>query len=510
MDMCTQTTSGQTPPKHDFIRALRTEAETLCGDMRNKGQETTKTVSCNASTGGGNLNNDVLPELLKQFKPIDFRESAGLSGSEKITRRVYVIITIDEIISKATSNNWGLCVKDGFTYLFNGCYWVPVNTADLKQFLADAALHLGVPQLEAKYHQFKDELYRQFISTANMPTPTRATGKTLINLRNGTFEITDNEQRLRKFNRADFLKYQLPFEYDPDATCPMFDRYLKQVLPDESCQQVLSEYVGYIFTTGLKLEKAAILYGTGANGKSVFFDIISALIGPDNICSYSMQSLTNNNNGCYQRAELANKLLNYTTEESSKIDTNIFKKLVSGEAVDARHIYGKPFIISEYSKLMFNCNELPRDTEQTNAFFRRLIIIPFTQTIAEKDQDPDLAAKIIKNELSGVFNWMLRGLQQLLRQRKFTQSDAITEQLDNFRRESDSVASFMDDEYRTLSEYILLKELYADYRTYCNNNGYTPVSSKTLSKRLRDLGHKDTRTRNGVLFRLNPTDNDMM
>lgn len=500
MDVCTQTTNGQTPSKSDFMGALYSDVDTLCGDMHNKGQKALKTTLHPASTDGRDMGNEVLTALLNQFSPLDFRERAGLSEGDKITRKIYVIVAIDEIIEKATTNNWGLCVKDGFIYLFNGCYWLPVNTDEFKPFLADAALRMGVPQLEARYHQFKDEMYRQFMSEANMPTPIRTTGITLINLQNGTFEITDKEQRLRDFDRTDFLKYQLPFEYDPTATCPMFDKYLEQVLPDQSCRHVLSEYVGYIFTNGLKLEKAAILYGTGANGKSVFFEIMSALIGANNICSYSLQSLTKPDG--YQRAELANKLLNYATEINGKLETSIFKQLVSGEAVEARQIYGKPFTMREYGKLMFNCNELPREVEQTNAFFRRFIIIPFTQTIAEADQDPELSDKIVKHELSGVFNWMLDGLKRLLKQRKFTQSDAIARQLDDFRRESDSVASFMDEEYTT-PENVFLKVLYAEYRAYCNNNGYTPVSSKTLSKRLRALGHKDMRTRNGVLFCLN-------
>ena len=66
---------------------------------------------------------------------------------------------------------------------------------------------------------------------------------------------------------------------------------------------MLAEYMDYIFTTGLKLEKAAILYGSGANGKSVFFEVVNALIGPDNICSYSLQNLTKYDS--YQRAELS-------------------------------------------------------------------------------------------------------------------------------------------------------------------------------------------------------------
>ena len=107
-------------------------------------------------------------------------------------------------------------------------------------------------------------------------------------------------------------------------------------------------------------------------------------------------------------------------------------------------LYGKPFTMREYGKLMFNCNELPKEVEQTNAFFRRFLIIPFNQTIPESEQDPELAKKIIASELSGVFNWLLDGLRRLLSQKKFTQSEIVRNQIEAYRRESDSVAMFMD------------------------------------------------------------------
>ena len=84
---------------------------------------------------------------------------------------------------------------------------------------------------------------------------------------------------------------------------------------------------------------------------------------------------------------IANKLVNYASEISGKLETSIFKQLVSGEPVEARLPYGKPFSITGYAKLIFNCNELPKDVEQTRGYFRRFLIIPFEVTIPEAEQD---------------------------------------------------------------------------------------------------------------------------
>jgi putative DNA primase/helicase len=122
-------------------------------------------------------------------------------------------------------------------------------------------------------------LARRLDYTGFQPQP--ESDKVLINLQNGTLEIDGNGQHeLRDFDSADFLKYQLPFDYNPQASAPMFQKFLDKVLPDKSAQNVLAEYCGYVFVKNLKLEKAMILYGQGANGKSVFFDVITALF-PD-------------------------------------------------------------------------------------------------------------------------------------------------------------------------------------------------------------------------------------
>lgn len=104
------------------------------------------------------------------------------------------------------------------------------------------------------------------------------------------------------------------------------------------------------------------MYGTGANGKSVFFEIINSLLGNKNISNLSLGNLKEEHN----RALIKNKLLNYGSEIRGNIEADIFKQLVSGEPIQARLKYGNTFIMRDYAKLAFNCNTLPKDVEQTN------------------------------------------------------------------------------------------------------------------------------------------------
>lgn len=259
---------------------------------------------------------------------------------------------------------------------------------------------------------------------------------------------------------------------------------MNEVLPDVSSQLVLAEYIGYIFTKHLKLEKALLLYGNGANGKSVFFEVVTALLGKQNVSNYTLQSITDEKG--YQRAMLQNSLVNYGSEISDKLNSDIFKQLVSVEPIEARLPYGQPFEINSYAKLIFNCNKLPKDVEQTNAYFRRFLIIPFDVTITDDKKDVDLAKKIITNELSGVFNWVLEGLNRLLKNKDFSKCDAAKKAVEQYKIESDSVKLFIRDEgyKKSVEEYILLKDLYNKYRIFCNEDGYRPVNKSNFKKRL--------------------------
>ena len=379
-----------------------------------------------------------------------------------------------------------------FIYLYNGAYWNNLEKEVFQKFLGEAAEKMNVTKFTARFYEFREKLIKQFISTAYLQTPEPTKGAVFINMENGTFEVTNKGTKLRPFDRDNFLTYRLPFPYSPEAKAPLFQAYLNRVLPDIERQKVLSEYLGYVFIkngdNNLKEEKALILYGSGANGKSVFFEIVNALFGVENVCNYSLQSLTDT--AGYYRAMIANKLVNYASEINGNLETSIFKQLVSGEPVEARLPYGKPMQIKQYAKLIFNCNELPKEVEHTNAYFRRFLIIPFDVTIPEHEQDKQLHTKIIESELSGVFNWVIEGLNRLLEQKKFSHCEAAKQAVEKYKTQSDSVKLFIEENSLQPSpnHYKVVKDLYTSYRTFCLDDGFKPVNKTNFIKRLQSFG----------------------
>jgi putative DNA primase/helicase len=471
---------------------------------------------------------EILQMLLCQFKSLDFEAMAFPEFIElrekletltpeseekrnikkelsklKVGTKHYLILSIENIRNVAHKNKWGLCKNQDFIYLYNGAYWSLIEEDLLTKFLGEAAERMGVNVFSSRHYQFREQLLKQFLSAEYLPTSESTDDTVQINLLNGTFEITPSSMNLRQFASEDFMTYQLPFHYDKEAIAPVFQSYLDRVLPDKQRQIVMAEYLGYVFirhgSQTIKEEKALVLYGSGANGKSVFFEVINALLGNENVSSYSLQSLTDSSG--YYRAMIANKLVNYASEISGNLETATFKQLVSGEPIEARLPYGNPMTIRQYARLIFNSNELPKDVEHTNAYFRRFLIIPFDVTIPEEEQDKQLHKKIINNELSGVFNWVLEGLNRLLLQKHFSPCDAAMDALEQYKKDSDTVQSFLDEcNYKgTASSSKLLKILYNEYRVFCQEGGFKPLNKINFNKRLKALGIIIERKNNGYV-----------
>ena len=442
-----------------------------------------------------------LQGIIDSLEPLNFRELAGAKANEKLKHSETLVLAVRELLKIVETAGAGLTAQNGLPFVYNGRYWQETSREDIEAFLTAAAIKMGIDELTAEYFETQEKLYKQFLKTARLQARRRDRGKILINFPNGTLEITQaGRWRLREHRRADFIKYELPYSYDATATtCPLFTAYLNKVQPDRAAQAVLAEFVGNALAPELKLQKALVLNGPGSNGKSVFCDIITAVLGRENVSSYTMESLTKTDSrSC---AQLENKLLNYSSENSIKMNVEAFKTLVCGEPIEVRRLYGESYQIEGYAKLMFNCNLLPRDIEQSEGFFRRFLIIPFTTKIEESEKDPELAAKIIARELPAVFNWVLQGLRRLLQAKAFTPCDTAREALEAYRKESNSVLMFIEEyslEPGSPADREALKDLYNAYNFYCKSSGYYPMGKSTFNKQMQAQGFAGGRDSKGM------------
>ena len=441
--------------------------------------------------------------ILQELQPVNFKQKAieaGLMESdEELKDDALLVVTIEEIKRQVWAQGSGLAFSNDKQYIYADGYWQEIPLAEMRHFLSAAATALGARPLKSWHFKRQDNLYEQFTRSALRTEPqTRAA---LINVKNGTLEIDGARVELRPARREDFLRYQLPYSYDPAAACPMFHRYLDRVLPDESGQKVIAEFVGNAISPTINLQKALALVGDGCNGKSVLCDIITSLLGEDNVTSADLDSLTKEDSRTLPYLE--NKMLNYCNENPKKLNSNSFKALVNTEPVTARRLYGEPYRMSHYAKLMFNCNQLPVNVEQTEAYFRRYVVIPFKVHIEDSEKDPHLAKKIADAELPGILNWVIEGLKRVEANRCLTDCKSANDALARYRKESNSAMQFIEDEgVQPTTDgklSISLKMLYGQYREYCGESGYFQQGKKTFSESLQRAGFAVKKTKAGMM-----------
>ena len=270
----------------------------------------------------------------------------------------------------------------------------------------------------------------------------------IVCFRNGVLEI-DKELGpiLHKHNKRYFCISVLDFEYDERKTCPLWRKFLDEVLPEETLQMVLQEYLGRIFLNNseCKIEKMLWLFGSGANGKSVIFETIVGMLGINRVTSFAIQDLVDTQQGAKNLAAINGMLLNFSSDMDSKaISSDTVKGIISGEPVMARKIYGEPFKACDLPPLMANTNVMPMSKDKSNAWLRRIMIIPFNITIPPEKQDVTLAIKL-KDEYAGIFNWILEGRERLIDQNyHFTESDTINEYIEMYRKDNNSVVQWVE------------------------------------------------------------------
>lgn len=418
------------------------------------------------------------------------------------TLKHYQVYGVQHLLNLCKANQWRLAAQHGRVYVYNGQHWQPIDENDLKHFLGKAIEKMGVEHVHAEHFRFREELVKQFHTTAHLPAPERDRSRVTVNLSNGTLSITPEGVQLREFRAEDFLTYQLAFSYDPAAVAPIWQTFLDEVQPDKEARQVLAEAAATAFipSSVLKLEKVPVLFGSGANGKSVVADVLTAVLGRENVSGYSLKLLTQNENA---RAGLQDKLLNISSEIGGIADSDVFKLLASGEPISAKRLYADLYTMRDYARLFCNANELPREVEHSPAFFRRFKILPFDVTIPAEKQNTELSNQIKETELPGVLNWILEGLDRLLKQRQFSHSRAADKALQTYQHESNSVSLWLEDASYTGStngHEQPFKTLYSEYRDFCKDEGFRPVSSKTFAQRMQAAGFEKQRKNTGFVY----------
>jgi len=275
----------------------------------------------------------------------------------------------------------------------------------------------------------------------------RFTDPLAFNVLNGTIDLTTG--RLRPHRRADLLTKLAPVPFAPDAACPRWERFLAEIFDGEpEMPGFMQRAAGYTLTGDTGEECLFFCHGPGANGKTVFFETLHAILGPDYARTASFDTFLDHKRAAGAASPDLARLQGVRFVAASEapagraLNEAVLKHLTGGDTIAARFLHENEFEFRPAFKLWLRANHRPPVREQTEAFWRRIRMLPFAVTIPAAQRDPDLLAALVA-EAPGILAWMVRGCLAW-RCDRLGEPQSVRDATDAYRSENDTIGEFLD------------------------------------------------------------------
>jgi len=365
-------------------------------------------------------------------------------------------------------------------YFYDGTYYTPQGEAKLKEQIQYV---LGA---DARNNRIVEIIGHVKRSTFIDRKIFQANARRYICLKNGVYDLS--EKTLISHSPELYLNTKINLNLCKDAISPNIDKFIRETFPEDK-QFLAYEIIAYALYCDVPIQKAFMLLGEGRNGKSTFLKLLRGFLGIENCAGMELQEIEE---GRFSLAELYNKRVNIFGDISSKAlqRTGRFKSLTGGDLVQAEKKFKDSFSYQPFAKLIFSCNQLPKSPDDTDAFYRRWLLIDFPNRFDDTNADKRLIEKLITDpELEGLLNKAIPVLHNLLDRGVFSFNPSIEEIREIYIRLSDPVASFMMDCLEQDGETVIVKQtLYRLFCEYCKVGHYPIPSENSFSRALIQEG----------------------
>ena len=305
--------------------------------------------------------------------------------------------------------------------------------------------------------------------------------KGLLNLRNGILNLARRE--LVPHDRGRYITRMAQVDYDPAAKAPVWEAFIQSVTGgDAQLAEYLQVMVGYCLCGSTREQCMFFLYGDGANGKSTFLETLAKMLGDYcmNAQADTIASTRSRSSGAARSDVARLKGARFVTleegDQGATLDEGLVKQMTGGNTITARFQYGKEFEFRPEFKLVEATNHLPKIHGTDVGIWRRIRLVPFTQSIPEEKQDILLPQKL-EAELPGILNWALDGLQKWLansqggRRHGLPACAAVDSAVSAYKQDQDRIAAFLADctepaEGSTVQASVLFRT----YLNWCSEN----------------------------------------
>ena len=311
---------------------------------------------------------------------------------------------------------------------------------------------------------------------------------TVIPVTNGLLNLST--LTLEPFTPDRIFTYKLNAEYKPEAKCPQWGAFIKEVVDPEDLP-ALQEYLGYCLVAGMPYHKFMWLYGVGRNGKGVTIRTLEALFVKENCASLDIEDF--NGDRRFRIANLFGKAINVSSEPLTHktLQTPTLKKLTGEDMIDAEiKNKQKPLRFLNTAKLYIMGNRFPKVNDDTIAFWERVLFTNYPKTYLGTKAIPDIEHHWTRNpeEMSGLLNWMIDGLSRLLSNNIFTVSKTTEQTRLAFKRASNTTLAFIDEQCKYIPNIVETRANMLDYyKDYCESYGITIEDERVFTAKLKQL-----------------------
>lgn len=323
----------------------------------------------------------------------------------------------------------------------------------------------------------------------------------LLPVQNGVIDLKTG--KIRDTCPDDYISRCLPVSFQESARCPQWEAFVAWAMKGSpEMVSFLQKAVGLSLCGAVLFHVFFFLFGTGRNGKSTFLNVLVALLGSLHRRLPSSSLMIGGNGGIPNDiARLVGARLVTASEvaESARLNEGLLKDLTGGDVITARHLHKEFFDFYPELTLWIAGNHRPVIRGTDTGIWRRVLMIPFSNSLREEEVDPRLTEKL-ESELPGILNWAISGF--LAAQRDgLNPPDEVRAATDEYRSEQDLVGMFITDCCVTGSgNRVRAAELYREYQRWATDSGLRPVSQVRLAGVLLERGFSKSRSRAGVEY----------
>ena len=438
--------------------------------------------------GDGNISSELREKLKQDFvNAIDKKVLMDAYHQQRYGDRLYDYQNIVFEIGRKCLRSWG-----GGIYHFDGRVWRCLGDDELRVMsysLRDTFIQCRVDKTDVV--KSSQKLFSSLCDGA-MSSPLQVSPN-IVGFRNGIWDFSDINNPVRhEFVEKMPVVNLLDYDYDPEALCPNWMKFLKSILPSDQIL-VLQKYLGLgcVYRSGMshRVEESLWLVGNGANGKSTITNVITEVIGSWNVSNVALSDLVSGNMDSRARLigeKVVGKIFNICDEVQAYDITryeDAFKSLCSGSPQTIRTIREKFATAYDIPFLIFSMNNKPTNSNMDKAMLRRLIFVPFRASVKADDMNRELGT-ILRREYSGIRNWLIEGYKKLVADDfVFTKAKMTDEEKRQYMVENrQTIRLFMEEnglrenyhinQLDEVPKRIQANVLYSKYVEWCQKRGY--------------------------------------